>query len=178
MITRAFLFLLLALPLTAQVGDSTKLKVQALEDSIGSLNNRLEKIGDRWSEIEKAADKPAEWLKWFVGVLLGLASAAVVGSVFLGIYNAIRVERDLNEVTKLKKQAQADYEEIRRMKDEVAANSRGTEGYYSLSTKNYEQALEAFEKAIRIKPDSPEVHVARGMALSDLGRHEEALEAF
>lgn len=158
----ALLLILFAIPLVAQTVDS--LQIQALEDSIQTLNHRITRIEDRWPYIEKAADKPAEWLKWFVGILLGLASAAVIGSVTFGIYNIIRVERDVREIKKLKKQAQADCEEIRRMKEKVnkdegridiLEHQRSPEirkGLNLLSEGEYEEALKVFEEVLEKVP--------------------------
>lgn len=40
----------------------------------------------------------------------------------------------------------------------------------------YDQALEAYEKALRIKPDSPEAHYNLGLLLFDMGRYPKAVE--
>jgi tetratricopeptide (TPR) repeat protein len=42
----------------------------------------------------------------------------------------------------------------------------------------YELALEAFDKAIKLKPDFAKAWSNRGLALGELGRYEEALKAF
>ena len=41
----------------------------------------------------------------------------------------------------------------------------------------HEEALDALERAIQLRPDFPEAHYNRGMALKQLGRYQEALEA-
>ena len=42
----------------------------------------------------------------------------------------------------------------------------------------YEEAVEAFDEAIRLEPLSVPVHIALGKALMSLGRHDEAVKTF
>jgi len=52
------------------------------------------------------------------------------------------------------------------------------EGNLFISEKRYEEALEAFNKAIEINPKDGYVFSRKGVALGIMGRYEEALEAF
>ncbi len=52
------------------------------------------------------------------------------------------------------------------------------EGNLFISEKRYEEALEAFNKAIEINPKDGYVFSRKGIALGIMGRYEEALEAF
>ncbi len=52
------------------------------------------------------------------------------------------------------------------------------EGRPLISEKKYEEALEAFNKAIEINPKDDNALSSKGAMLGTLGRHEEALEAF
>jgi tetratricopeptide (TPR) repeat protein len=40
------------------------------------------------------------------------------------------------------------------------------------------EALDSYERALRVKPDMPELHALKGEALSALGRYEEAIQSF
>jgi len=53
--------------------------------------------------------------------------------------------------------------------------NRGVDFYYK---GNYELALEAFDKAIEIKPDDAKTWSNKGVALGKLGRYDDALKAF
>jgi tetratricopeptide (TPR) repeat protein len=59
--------------------------------------------------------------------------------------------------------------------DAEAYVARGI-AYYS--QKNYERALQCYDRALRIKPDYALAHSNRGAALGNLARYEEALAAF
>ena len=52
------------------------------------------------------------------------------------------------------------------------------EGNALYSLKRYEEALTAYEKAIRLDPNDPTYHVNKGNALLSLKRYEEALTAY
>ena len=52
------------------------------------------------------------------------------------------------------------------------------EGDLLISEKRYEEALEAFNKALEINPKNEYALSNKGIALVNLGRYEEALEAF
>jgi tetratricopeptide (TPR) repeat protein len=49
-------------------------------------------------------------------------------------------------------------------------------GYYNAD--RYQQALEAYERALQLNPTSPHLFYKKGWALFSLERYEEALEAF
>lgn len=183
------MLLFLALPLAAREVDSNKLKFQALEDSVQSLNPELKKIEEHWSHIEKTAEDSRAYADKVIPIVLAIGGLIAGVFVVYGVINVIRVERDLKEVSELKKQAQADCEEIRKLKKEVAADRKRSEvirkivsymnrGYNYLSQKKYAEALEAFEKAITEDPKNAEAWFEKGYCLSKLGKYEEAIEAY
>ena len=52
------------------------------------------------------------------------------------------------------------------------------EGYAHLVAYHFEDALEAYEQALRLDPNNAQAYTFKGMALSILGRNQEALTAF
>ena len=79
---------------------------------------------------------------------------------------------DLEAYAALEVQAQADEHRAR------AVNAFRMEGMRHLLEGRRADAIEAFESGIAAYPDAAELHGARGQALSESGRHQEAIAAF
>jgi tetratricopeptide (TPR) repeat protein len=61
---------------------------------------------------------------------------------------------------------------------DTSADGWFKKGNELLENRNNEEAVEAYDKALEVKPDFAEAHYNRGVALSDLGRNEEAVHAY
>ncbi len=101
----ALLLILFAIPLAAQTVDSMQLKVDALGDSIQTLDHRMEKIEERWSDIKETADASGKWARWLTIGGIGLAALILAALILYGITSTRRVERDLREIEKMREQA-------------------------------------------------------------------------
>lgn len=179
---RLFLLFLLALPLTAQTADSNKVVIESLQDSIAALNTQLEDLESSTVDIQKNPNQPAVWLTWFVGILLGLASVSVIGSIFYGIVSTLRVQKDLKEVKELKKSAETDVENIKKKKEEIAKDKTHID-YISLglSLSNQGRFLEAlgvFERALKLDPQNTTALFQKGYCFTQLGNYRDAIEVY
>jgi Flp pilus assembly protein TadD len=58
------------------------------------------------------------------------------------------------------------------------ASSHAALAWALIETRSAASALSAFDNAVRLDPDSTDYVAGRGIALSDLGRHAEAIRAF
>lgn len=174
------------IPAVALKVDSVEVRIQKAEEYIQEIDRRMEKIEERWTYIERAADKPEAWLRWIVGILIGLASVSVIGSIFYGIISTRRVERDLREFKLRAEEYVSEFKEmgkeIETFLEEVRSISRRTDymgtGYHYLSQKKTAQALGAFEKALEEDPENAGAWFNKGYCLAEMHLYAKAAEAY
>ncbi len=96
-----------------------QLRVESLEDSIQSLNHRMEKIEEHWVEIKETADKSGEWARWLMIAGIGLAALFLGFLIIFTIISTSRIRRDLEEIKKMREQATSILEFLRGSRDET-----------------------------------------------------------